>query len=150
MRRIKLLGKALSRDEIGAVIELAKQAGCSAEEIEVVTRIGDPVPDCDDEIVLVLLSPATCTDPDLEQELAKTPNGGRRPICIWPPDGDVAAAPPAAASKYGYSIIPWDQGKLRSVAADDDTLCFEKPNGEPLPTVPTERNLCVEDEAQSK
>jgi hypothetical protein len=133
-----------------AVTELAAEAGCSLEEIEVVSSIGGPVPGCDDEIVLVLMSPETCSDPLLEDELAKTPNGGRRAICIWPEKGAVPDEPPSAAKKYGYSIIPWDADKLCSVAADDDVLCFETPTGEPLPKVETERNLCVDEKAKPK
>jgi hypothetical protein len=143
MRRIKILGRALSDAEAAAAVNLAKEAGCAASEIEVTASLGDPIPDCDDEIVLVVMTPATCADASLEEELAKTPNGGRRAICIWPVEGDIPAEHPPAAKKYGYSIIPWDADKLRAVAADDDVFCFETPAGEPLPTVETERNLCV-------
>jgi hypothetical protein len=93
--------------------------------------------------VLVVMTPATCADASLEEELAKTQNGGRRAICIWPVEGDVSPEHPPAAKKYGYSIIPWDADKLRAVAADDDVFYFETSAGEPLPTVETERNLCV-------
>lgn len=150
MRRIWILGKALTKDEVAKLTKLAVEAGCSLDEIEVVPSIGDPTPDCDDEIVLVMMSPSTCSDPSLESELAKTPNGGRRVICIWPHDGELPIEPPSAARKYGYSIIPWAPDKLRSVAADDDVLCFETPSGEPLPKVETERNLCVDEKANSK
>jgi hypothetical protein len=150
MRRIKILGTALSEGEVAAVSKLAAQAGCSPEEIEVTASVGDPVPDCDDEIVLVLLSPGTCADAGLEQELAKTPNGGRRAICIWPAEGDIPAEPPSAARKYGYSIIPWNADKLRAAAADDDVLCFETPDGTPLPKVEMEHNVCVDEEVKAK
>jgi hypothetical protein len=150
MRRIRILSKALSKDELAAVADLAAEAGCSPEEIEVVPSIGDPVPDCDDEIVLVLMSPAMCSDPSLQDELAKTPNGGRRPICIWPEEGEMPVEPPSASKKYAYSIIRWDADKLRSVVADDDVLCFETAAGEPLPKVETERNLCVGEKAKPK
>jgi hypothetical protein len=143
MRRIKILGKTLNDTETAALVDLAVEAGCSAAEIEVVATVGEPVPDCDDEIVLILMSPATCTDTGLEEEMAKTPNGGRRAICIWPLEGDLPTEPPPAVKKYGYSIIPWDAAKLSAVAADDDVLCFETSTGQPLPTVETERNLCV-------
>ncbi len=89
------------------------------------------------------MTPAACADASLDEELAKTQNGGRRAICIWPVEGDVPPEHPPAAKKYGYSIIPWDANKLRAVAADDDVFYFETPAGEPLPTVETERNLCV-------
>jgi hypothetical protein len=142
MRRIKILGKALSDVEAAATADLAIEAGFTAAEIEAIASVGDPIPDCD-EIVLVVMTPATCADASIEEELAKAQNGGRRAICIWPVEGDVPAEPPPGAKKYGYSIIPWDADKLRAVAADDDVLCFETPAGELLPTVETERNLCV-------
>ena len=147
MRRIRILGKALTDGEVVAISHLAAQAGCSPEEIEVTASVGDPVPDCDDEILLVLMSPATCADEGLEAELAKTPNGGRRAICVWPAEGEVPAEPPNGAKKYGYSIIPWNADKLRAVVADDDVLCFETSAGNPLPKVETERNLCVDEKA---
>lgn len=150
MRRIRILGKTLSKNEITAVTELAMEAGCSPQEIDVVSSIVDPVPDCDDEIVLILMSPATCSDPTLDEELAKTQNGGRRAICIWPKEGGVRVEPPSAAKKYSYSIIPWKADKLHAVAADDDILCFETPAGEPLPKVKTERNLCIDEKAKPK
>ena len=150
MRRIRIFGKALSDSEVAAVAELAAQAGCSPEEIEVTASVGDPLPDCDDEIVLVLMSPGTCADEGLEEELAKTPNGGRRAICIWPAKAEVPAEPPSAARKYGYSIIRWSADKLRAAAADDDVLCFETPDGAPLPKVEMEHNLCVDEQAKPK
>jgi hypothetical protein len=143
MRRIKILGKALSEVEIAAAADLAAEAGFAADEIEVTPSVGDPAPDCDDEIVLVVMTPGTCADESLEEELAKTQNGGRRAICIWPVDGDVPTEHPPAARKYGYSIIPWDADKLRTVGADDDVFYFETSTGDPLPAVETERNLCV-------
>src|SRR5208337_2865690 len=57
MRRIRILGKALNKDEITAVTELAQEAGCLLEEIVVIPAVATPVTDCDDEIVLALLSP---------------------------------------------------------------------------------------------
>jgi hypothetical protein len=143
MRRIKIFGRALSGVEAAAAVDFAAEAGFTAAEIEVTASVGEPLADCDDEIVLVVMTPATCADVSLEEELAKTPNGGRRAICVWPTQGDIPDEHPSAAKKYAYSIIPWDAEKLRAVAADDDVFCFETPAGEPLPTVETERNLCV-------
>jgi hypothetical protein len=143
MTRIKILGKVLSDEEVAAVKALAEAAGCQVGQIEVVRSVGEPDPDCEDEIIFVLTTPDTCADPNLEQELAKTPNGGRRAICIWPKDSQPFELPPAT-TKYSYSIVPWNAEKLRVVVADDDITCFESPTGEPLPKVPTERNLCVE------
>jgi hypothetical protein len=74
--------------------------------------------------------------------------GGRRAICVWPQGADPSAEPPVAAHKYGYSIIAWDVPKLCSVAGDEDVPRFERPDGERLPDVHMQRNLCVEEEAK--
>ena len=130
---------------------LSSEAGFKSEEVDVIESVSEPDPDCDDEIFLLLASPETCVNPELEKELAAAQKGGgRRTICIWPADASPAAEPPVAAKKYAYSVIPWDADKLRAVAADDDVLCFEKPDGQPLPKPETERNLCVDDKAKGK
>jgi hypothetical protein len=134
MAYIRIFGKALTDREVEALKALGAEAGCVVSDIEVVKSVGEPDPDCDDEVIFVLATPDTCADPDLEQELAKAPNGGRRVICIWPKDSQSSELPPAAA-KYSYSIIPWSAEKLRVVVADDDITCFESPTGEPLPKV---------------
>jgi hypothetical protein len=150
MRRFKILNKGLSPAELKGVKTLAIDAGFLADEIEIVASVGEPDPACDDEIILVVASPATCTDPELERELAAAQRGGRRAICVWPEEGAATLEPPAAAKKYAYSIIRWDAAKLRVVAADDDELCFETPDGQTLPAPKTERNLCVDEKAKPK
>lgn len=148
MTRFTLFGKQLTEAEIGALKALLAQVGCPADEIAVVDAVGDPDPDVEDEVILVLGTAATCADADIETNLAKAANGARRAIWIWPQDA-AAAGLPAAAAKYSYSVIPWSAEKLGAVSADDDVTCFETPNGEPLPKVPTERNLCVEEKAKA-
>jgi hypothetical protein len=150
MRRLKVLKKGLSGQEVKQIKALAIDAGFQPDEVEVVDLVGEPDAACDDEIILVLASPATCADPELESELAAVQRGGRRAICVWPEEGATAPEPPAAAKTYAYSIIRWDADKLRIVAADDDELCFETPDGQPLPTPETERNLCVDEKATPK
>jgi hypothetical protein len=149
MARIKILGKMLTDEEVEALKALGAEAGCEAGDIEVVESVGEPDPDCEDEIIFVLATPRTCADPDLEQELAKIPNGGRRTICIWPKGSQPFELPPAT-TKYSYSIVPWSVEKLRVVVADDDITCFESPTGQPLPKARTERNLCVEQVGKPK
>jgi hypothetical protein len=111
--------------------------------------VGDPDSNVDDEVILVLGTAPICADAETEANLAKAANGARRAIWIWPQDSAAAELPPGAA-KYSYSVIPWDSEKLRAVSADDDVTCFETPSGEPLPKVPTERNLCVEEKVKVK
>ena len=142
MTRMKIFGKRLTESEIDAVKALVDESGNLVDQIEVVTLIGEPDPDGEDEAILMLATPDTCSDPDLGKELEKSPNGGHRVIWIWTKDAETADMP-AAANKYCYSVIPWNADRLRAVAADDDATCFEQPNGEPLPIVPTDRNLCV-------
>ncbi len=144
MSDIKILGKTLKAEEVEALTGLATEAGCDVHDIEVVESVGEPDPDCDDEILLILATPATCSQPDLEKDMAKAMNGARRVIWVWPKDGE-AAEVPEATKKYSYSIIPWNAEKLSAVAANDDVTCFELPTGQPLPKEKTERNLCVEE-----
>lgn len=149
MRKIKLLAKDLTSAEIEAATKLAMEGGCSAEEIEIVDDVGEPDPAYDEELVLVIMTPAVCADPDLETELKKTPNGGRRAICVWPEDTEAGQQPPAAAGNYAYSIIPWKPEKFSAVAADDDVMCFETPAGTALPKVKMEHNCCVDEQDKS-
>lgn len=150
MRRIKILGKRLDAAAANALSALLGNAGFTRNEIEIITSVGEPDPDCDDEIVVILASPEICADAELEKELAAAQRGGRRAICVWPADAPATTEPPVAAEKYAYSVVPWDADKLRAVAADDDVLCFEKPDGQPLPKPETERNLCVDEKAKPK
>jgi hypothetical protein len=150
MRRFKILKKGTSGQEVKQLKALAIDAGFKLDEITIVDSVGEPDAACDDELILVLASSATCADPELESELVAAQRGGRRPICVWPEEGATASEPPDAAKKYAYSIIRWDADKLRVVAADDDELCFETPDGQPLPTPETERNLCVDEKAPPK
>ncbi|MGY3078337.1 hypothetical protein ACVWZZ_004745 [Bradyrhizobium sp. LM6.10] len=145
MAKIKLLSKGLTNAEINAAVKLAITSGCAAEELEVVVEVGEPDPVCDDEIVLVVMTSAVCAAPDVEAELKKTPNGGRRVICLWPENAEAKQQPPAPVAKYAYSIIPWNSDKFSAVAADDDVMCFETPDGTTLPKVKMDHNECVED-----
>ena len=94
------------------------------------------------------MTPAVCADLHVEAELKKTPNGGRRSICIWPEGTQAGQELPAAAANYAYSIIPWKPEKFSAVAADDDVMCFETPAGTPLPKVKMDHNCCVEEQAK--
>lgn len=145
MQKIKLLTKWLTKKDIDAAMTLLAEGGCDAGGIETVAEIGAPDPACDDELVVLIMVPAVCDDPSIETELKKTPNGGRRAICIWPEGTPGTAQPPVAASNYAYSIIPWSAGKFCAVAADDDVMCFETPDGIPMPKVKMEHNICVEE-----
>ena len=149
MTQFTLFGKQLTDAEIDALKALVAEAGCPADEIAVVDAVSDPDPDVEDQVILVLGTAATCADADMETNLAKAANGGRRAIWIWPRDAE-AAPLPAAAAKYSYSVIPWSAEKLGAVSADDDVTCFETPSGKPLPKVPTERNVCVEEKAKAQ
>ena len=149
MRHITILGRNLKDEEIEQIKRLAEEAGMTGDEIEVVDAVGEPDPDCEDEIVLILASAESCADTALEADLATTQRGGRRAICVWP-EGMVAdALPPDAMNKYAYSIIRFDAEKLRVVATEEDQHCFEAPNGQPLPKPKTERNLCVDEKAKA-
>src|SRR5262249_25744025 len=141
MRRVTILGRNLKDDEIQQIKRLAEDAGVPADEIELVDAVGEPDPDYEDEIVLIVASPETCADPALETDLATTQRGGRRAICIWPEGAAADAQPTDGMNKYAYSIIRFDAEQFRVVVTEEDQLCFEAPNGQPLPKPKTERNL---------
>jgi hypothetical protein len=146
MRRITILGRNLKDKEIEQIKRFAEDAGMTGDEIELVDAVGDPDPDCEDEIVLILASQETCADPALETDLATTQRGGRRAICVWPQNAAPDVQPPDAMNKYAYSIIRFDSDRFRVVATEEDQHCFETPDGLPLPKPKTERNLCVDEE----
>lgn len=141
--RFTIFAKHLTRAEIEALEALVRAANCAGDETVIVDSIGDPDPDHDNEVVVLLGTAATCADAYLDADLAKVANGPRRAIWVWP-EGIEEAALPKPAQYYSYSVIPWDSEKLRSVVADDDVLRFETAAGVPMPEVPTERN-CVHD-----
>jgi hypothetical protein len=146
MRRIKVLTEGLSTTELAATKALAAEADFAVDETELVDSVGEPDSQCDDEMILILMTPAICASPILESALVAAQRGSRRAVLVWP-KGAGPVEPPAAAKKYAYSIIRHDADKLRVVAADDDELCFEKANGAPLAKPEMERNLCVEEKA---
>lgn len=148
MRRLRIFAKHMTSEEIAALSELAAASGFAADEIETVLEIGAPLVDCDDEVILIPISAAACAASDLEDDVKQVSNGARRAICVWPEDAE--AEVPASARKYAYSIVPWNAEKLKAAAADDDVLIFEMPSGDVIPKVYTERNLCVDEEAQPK
>ena len=149
MRRITILDRNLKIEEIEQIKGLAEDADITDDEIELSDTVGEPDPDREDEIILILASPATCADPALEADLATTQRGGRRAICVWPHDAATDAQPTDAMHKYAYSIIRSDPERLRVVATEEDQHCFETPNGQPLPKPKTERNLCVDEKAKA-
>jgi hypothetical protein len=148
MRRARILAAGLTEQEVADLKELCLRAGFTDEELDAVPVVAAPIADCDDELLLVPLSLAVRQAPQLEGELIKAHSGARRTICVWPEGTDPQSTPPEAVRKYAYSIVPWDADKLRRAAADNDVLIFEAPTGETLPTVPVERNLCVDEEAK--
>lgn len=149
MPDIKIFGKNLTNQEIEALKALAAEAGCDHKKINVVESIEGPDTEGDDEVILILATPATCSQADLEKEMAKAASGVRRAVWVWPKEGPTADVP-EATRKYSYSVVPWDAKKLAAVVADDDVTCFELPTGQPMPKVEMEHNLCVEDPKKPK
>src|SRR5262249_28783717 len=141
MSHMKIFGKSLTKEEVKELVGLVVDAGCAADEIKIIESVSEPELNCEDEVILVLATPQTCSDPNLEGELSNVPDGGRRAIWVWPKDATTAEVP-EGTKKYSYSIIPWSAEKLAAVVADDDFTCFELPTGESLPKVEMERNLC--------
>jgi hypothetical protein len=149
MAKVSVFGRGLSELEIQALVDLLTQVEACEGAIEVVHTITANVPDVEDALVVLLGTPATCADSELESSLAQAVGSPWRAVWIWP-EGVTNAELPPAAKKYCYSIVSWGAQKLGAVIADDDVTCFEYPNGEPLAKVETERNLCVDGEKGKK
>jgi len=147
MAQVTIYGKHLTTTEIDALKKLVAQAGCSDGEVVVVNAL-DPGSLAADPVLLILGTPATCADQELEANLVLAHKTAQRVIWVWP-DSAVSTDLPPAAAKYSYSYVPWEAKKLAAVAADDDVTCFETATGEKVPPVTTERNLCVDDDDTS-
>lgn len=145
MAQVKINGKHLTKQEIEALKELVAEAACNDGEVLVVDTVESPAQDVADPVVILLGTPATCADPELEENLKCAHKTGQRVIWVWP-DGSTPTELPPAAANYCYSYVSWEAEKLAAVVADDDVTCFETATGEKVPPVPTERNLCVDDE----
>jgi hypothetical protein len=148
MVKATILGRGLDPLEIEGLLSLLAEAGSCEGPVDVTEAITPVSPDQDDAVILLLGTPGTCADNELEANLAQIPASMQRAIWVWPKNS-AASNPPPAARKYCYSIVPWSAGKLRAVMADDDVTYFEKPDGIPMPKVETERNLCVEEEDEA-
>lgn len=143
MTCIKLYRRGLSAEELTKLIEMtAKAAGVSTSEIIVIDTIGDPDDACDDEVIIVPLTPDVAEDAEFENNISRVPVGGRRAICVWPSTGAEFQLPPTA-QKFSYSIVPWDEKKLSAAVSNDDVTRFETASGDQLPPVETDRHLCV-------
>jgi hypothetical protein len=151
MAQVTIYGKTLSKAEVEAVKDLVIAAACSDGEIKVVDAVDSAAPVALNSVVLFLGTSATCLDKDLEANLVCAHASAQRAILLWP-EFAKPSEPPAAVSNYCYSYLSWDAKKLAAVVADDDFTCFETALGEPVPKVPTERNLCVdvEDDVKKK
>ena len=149
MTKISIYRSKSAPEDLKKLADLAHAAGHDPNSNEIVDQIGEPSENCEDEVILVLATSDNCKDPGFETALSRVPNGGRRAVCVWQ-EGAQEFELPTAAKNFAYSIVPWNPERLRVVLADDDIVCFESPTGAPLPKVPTERNLCVEETGKPK
>jgi hypothetical protein len=149
MAKATIFGRGLNPLEIEELLSLLAEAGNCQGPVDVVEAITAADPSEDDAVILVLGNPGTCTDNELDANLAQVLKSTQRAIWVWPKNS-AESNPPSAARKYCYSIVPWSAEKLRAAIADDDVTCFEKSSGVPLAKVETERNLCVDEDADTK
>ena len=140
MSKIWIFKKPLSAEAIEAIVDLLKEAGVPADQIQFLDEV-DPAGDsCDDQVIIFLLDEATCNCEQIDAQLTAVPDGGRRAICIWPETG--GGALPSAAMKFAYSILSWNSESLKRALADDDVTCFETSDGDVLAVPDTERLEC--------
>jgi hypothetical protein len=142
--KVHVFVEGLANDEIEELILLLEAAGVPADEIVLVDEVKAPTDECQEDVFVFLLTPETIASAAAQEAISQVPNGGRRAICVWPEDASDELPPPPVAFKFSYSTISWNAERLRAARADDDTTCFEKPSGEPIPPPETERNECDE------
>jgi hypothetical protein len=139
--KVHVFVDGLAQEEVETLILLLDAAGVPADEIVLVDEIEPATDDCQEDVFLFLLTPETIASAAAQEAISEVPDGGRRAICVWP-EGAIDELPPPAAAKFSYSTVSWNAERLRTAIADDDTTCFEKPSGEPIPPPETERNEC--------
>jgi len=149
MARIQVYGPVLRKAESTDLLDLLQGAGCEPGSVKFIDHIPDPIEGAEDVVLIVMLTPEVISDRNLEQQLAKATNGGRRVVCIWPPEASNEPAP-ASVEKYSYSLVSWNPDRLRSVLSDDDVICFETPAGNARPTPTTDRHICAEENSAPK
>jgi len=149
MAKATIHGRGLSPHEVEDLLALLAETGACDGPVDVVDAIDAGTSDLDDAVVLILGTPGTCADNELEANLVHASASTRRAIWVWPKGSTESDAPPAA-KKYCYSRVSWSAEKLSAVLADDDVTCFENASGIPVPPVETERNLCVDDDDEAK
>lgn len=141
MSKVHVFIEGLAQGEVEALMLLLGAAGVPADEIVLVDEVEPPTDDCQEDVFVFLLTSETIASAAAQEAIPKVPDGGRRAICVWP-EGAADELPPPAAAKFSYSTVSWNAERLRIAIADDDTTCFEKPSGEPIPPPETERNEC--------
>jgi hypothetical protein len=149
MAKATIFGRGLDSLEIEGLLSLLAETGSCEGPVDVTEAITAVGQEHEDAVILLLGTPGTCADNELEANLAQIPASMQRAIWVWPKNSTESNAPPAAR-KYCYSIVSWNANKLRAVVADDDVTCFEKPDGIPMPKVDTERNLCVDEDEDTE
>ncbi|MCR6644922.1 MAG: hypothetical protein NVV62_10630 [Terricaulis sp.] len=143
MRRVNILGRNLDPSELQKLKALLEQAGCVPNEVFVTDTAGPPDLHCDDEVFVVLLTEPVLAAIETQQEVAAVPNGGRRAICVWP-EGAAPTPLPEAITNFSYSIVWWNADRLSSALANDDVICLDQPDGQPMPKPDPDHLECDE------
>lgn len=151
MTKVKVIG--ISADD-AALKELLEAAECElidadddidAAEDEITDKQDEPVEvaandDCDDTVVIVVLTPDCPSDEDLEAMVGRAIAKGERVVGMWPRGADVGVIPPCI-DKFGDDTITWDPEPLRRVAQGEKPQ-WQTPTGQPRAEPKTKRNCC--------
>ncbi|MER2268603.1 hypothetical protein [Methylobacterium oxalidis] len=99
-------------------------------------------PQGDEEVGVIVLSPACLADEGLERAMQGAAARGCRVIGIWPP-GTRDETLPRAFEDYGGDTVTWDAGRLRGALSSADTAPgWLKPDAQPRAERQTKRNKC--------
>lgn len=138
---VKILRPGLTASTAQALQRLIVASGVDPSDIELIEDLPEQTQYADDEVIICVLGPELLAEPSLEASFLRAIGSGRRIVAVWP-YGGAPVELPASFLKYCYSVVPWDAERLRPVLVEEDHLCFETQDGEPLEMPEPERREC--------
>ncbi|WP_131473080.1 hypothetical protein [Methylorubrum extorquens] len=149
---MKLLGEAgceVSNDPPTDIAEDDEEHDSAAddpdeaeEELQPVEGSSGSSSECDEDVSIVVLSPACLADGSLEKTMQSAAARGCHVVGIWPP-GTEAQKLPQAFEDYGGDTVIWDPGRLRGIVSQPDAPpTWSSPDDQPRVERPLKRNKC--------
>lgn len=118
----------------------------SQEEAEGLPQAGDldkdPLPQCDEDAGIVVLSPEALEDGSIEAAMRAAAARGCHVIGVWPP-GTPEGTLPRSFEDYGGDTVVWDPGRLRDVVSrPEESPSWSLPDDRPRPERQVKRHKC--------